>query len=33
MAGSALITVPVMLFFVVVQRRLSTGLVAGAVKG
>ena len=33
MAGSTLITLPVMLFFVVVQRRLSTGLVAGAVKG
>jgi N,N'-diacetylchitobiose transport system permease protein len=33
MAGSTLITVPVMLFFVVVQRRLSSGLVAGAVKG
>jgi N,N'-diacetylchitobiose transport system permease protein len=33
MAGSALITLPVMLFFVVVQRRLSSGLVAGAVKG
>jgi N,N'-diacetylchitobiose transport system permease protein len=33
MAGSTLITVPVMLFFVVVQRRLSDGLVAGAVKG
>jgi N,N'-diacetylchitobiose transport system permease protein len=33
MAGSTIITVPVMLFFVVVQRRLSEGLVAGAVKG
>ena len=33
MAGSTLITVPVMLFFVVVQRRLSEGLVSGAVKG
>jgi N,N'-diacetylchitobiose transport system permease protein len=33
MAGSTLITVPVMIFFVVVQRRLSEGLVAGAVKG
>jgi N,N'-diacetylchitobiose transport system permease protein len=33
MAGSTLITVPVMLFFVVVQRKLSSGLVAGAVKG
>lgn len=33
MAGSTLITVPVMIFFVIVQRRLSSGLVAGAVKG
>ncbi len=33
MAGSTLITVPVMVFFVLVQRRLSEGLVAGAVKG
>ena len=33
MAGSTLITVPVMIFFVLVQRRLSEGLVAGAVKG
>lgn len=33
MAGSTLITIPVMLFFVAVQRRLSSGLVAGAVKG
>jgi len=33
MAGSTLITVPVMFFFVAVQRRLSAGLVAGAVKG
>jgi N,N'-diacetylchitobiose transport system permease protein len=33
MAGSAIITVPVMLFFVAVQRRLSSGLAAGAVKG
>jgi N,N'-diacetylchitobiose transport system permease protein len=33
MAGSTIITVPVMLFFVIVQRRLSEGLVAGAVKG
>jgi N,N'-diacetylchitobiose transport system permease protein len=33
MAGSTLITVPVMLFFVLVQRRLSEGLVSGAVKG
>lgn len=33
MAGSTLITLPVMFFFVAVQRRLSSGLVAGAVKG
>ena len=33
MAGSTLITVPVMLFFIAVQRRLSEGLVSGAVKG
>jgi N,N'-diacetylchitobiose transport system permease protein len=33
MAGSTLITLPVMLFFVAVQRRISSGLVAGAVKG
>jgi len=33
MAASTLITVPVMIFFVIVQRRLSEGLVAGAVKG
>lgn len=33
MAGSTLITVPVMIFFIVVQKRLSEGMVAGAVKG
>ncbi|MBW1604640.1 carbohydrate ABC transporter permease [Streptomyces sp. JJ66] len=33
MAGSTLITLPVLVFFVLVQRRLSTGLAAGAVKG
>ncbi len=33
MAGSTLITVPVMVFFVLVQRRLAAGLVAGSVKG
>lgn len=33
MAGSTLITLPVMLFFVAVQRRLGSGVVAGAVKG
>lgn len=33
MAASTIITIPVMIFFVLVQRRLSSGLVAGAVKG
>ncbi|MFK4789071.1 carbohydrate ABC transporter permease [Microbacterium sp. ZW T5_56] len=33
MAASTLITLPVMIFFVIVQRRLSSGVVAGAVKG
>ena len=33
MAGSTLITVPVMIFFIFVQRRLAEGLVSGAVKG
>lgn len=33
MAGSTLITLPVLVFFVLVQRRLSGGLAAGAVKG
>ncbi|MGO4105562.1 carbohydrate ABC transporter permease [Leifsonia sp. YAF41] len=33
MAASTLITIPVMIFFVLVQRKLSSGLVAGAVKG
>lgn len=33
MAGSTIITIPVMVMFVIVQRRLSEGLVAGAVKG
>ena len=33
MAGSTLITIPVMVFFVLVQRRLTAGLVAGAVRG
>ncbi|MFD5704199.1 carbohydrate ABC transporter permease [Streptomyces lasiicapitis] len=33
MASSTLVTVPVMLFFVVVHRRLGSGLAAGAVKG
>jgi N,N'-diacetylchitobiose transport system permease protein len=33
MAASVLFTIPVMIFFVLVQRRLRTGLIAGAVKG
>lgn len=33
MAASTIITVPVMIFFVVAQRRLTSGLVSGAVKG
>lgn len=33
MAASTLITIPVMIFFVIVQGKLSSGMVAGAVKG
>ncbi|MFT2815316.1 carbohydrate ABC transporter permease [Leifsonia sp. A12D58] len=33
MAASTLITLPVMIFFIIVQGKLSSGLVAGAVKG
>ena len=33
MAASTLFTVPVMIFFLIVQRRMASGLVAGAVKG
>lgn len=33
MAASTVITIPVMIFFVLVQGKLSNGLVAGAVKG
>ncbi|MEE1930493.1 carbohydrate ABC transporter permease [Streptomyces sp. TRM 70351] len=33
MAGSTLITLPVLVFFVLVQHRLATGLATGAVKG
>jgi N,N'-diacetylchitobiose transport system permease protein len=33
MAASTVITVPVMVFFILVQRRLAGGLTAGAVKG
>ncbi|MEV8251742.1 carbohydrate ABC transporter permease [Microbacterium sp. NPDC076768] len=33
MAASTIITLPVMIFFVLVQRKLASGMVAGAVKG
>ena len=33
MAASSIITVPVMIFFVAVQSRLSSGLMSGATKG
>lgn len=33
MAGSTLITIPVVIFFLIVQRRMVSGLTAGAVKG
>lgn len=33
MAGSTLMTIPVVLFFLIVQGRMTKGLVAGAVKG
>ncbi|MFI6601152.1 carbohydrate ABC transporter permease [Nonomuraea sp. NPDC050536] len=33
MAASTLMTVPVLIFFLLVQRRMVSGLVAGAVKG
>ena len=33
MASSTLFTLPVMVFFLIVRRRLASGLVAGAVKG
>ena len=33
MAGATLISVPVIVFFLFVQKRMSSGLVAGAVKG
>jgi N,N'-diacetylchitobiose transport system permease protein len=33
MAGSTLMAVPVIIFFLIVQRRISSGLTAGAVKG
>jgi N,N'-diacetylchitobiose transport system permease protein len=33
MAGSTLMAIPVIIFFLVVQGRMTSGLVAGAVKG
>jgi len=33
MAASTVITIPVLVFFVLAQKRLTDGLVAGAVKG
>jgi N,N'-diacetylchitobiose transport system permease protein len=33
MAGSTLIAIPVIIFFLVVQNRMASGLTAGAVKG
>jgi N,N'-diacetylchitobiose transport system permease protein len=33
MAGSTLICIPVVIFFLIVQGRMTGGLVAGAVKG
>ena len=33
MAASSLVAVPVIIFFLIVQGRLTSGLVAGAVKG
>lgn len=33
MAGSTIITIPVVIFFVLVQKRLAGGLTSGAVKG
>ena len=33
MAASTIITIPVMIFFILVQRRLAAGLTSGAVKG
>ena len=33
MAGSTLMAIPVVIFFLLVQRRVASGLTAGAVKG
>jgi N,N'-diacetylchitobiose transport system permease protein len=33
MAASTILTIPVLIFFLVVQRRMVSGLAAGAIKG
>jgi N,N'-diacetylchitobiose transport system permease protein len=33
MAGSTLVALPVVIFFMILHRRIASGLVAGAVKG
>jgi N,N'-diacetylchitobiose transport system permease protein len=33
MAGSTVLSIPVIVFFLIVQSRMSEGLMAGAVKG
>jgi N,N'-diacetylchitobiose transport system permease protein len=33
MAGSTLMAIPVVIFFLLIQRRVASGLTAGAVKG
>jgi N,N'-diacetylchitobiose transport system permease protein len=33
MAGSTLVALPVVVFFIILHRRIASGLVAGAVKG
>ena len=33
MAGSTLLAIPVVIFFLVIQHRMTSGLVSGAVKG
>jgi N,N'-diacetylchitobiose transport system permease protein len=33
MAGSTLVAIPVVLFFLLVQRKIAFGLTAGAVRG
>ena len=33
MAGSTLMALPVIIFFLIVQRKVTAGLTAGAVKG